>query len=773
MTPSFAFHVSAPNNEDVYPLVLSDWLAVADGMGGSGCMKHAVPEEKRATLSAVLEYVLPEALPVLHDPRYGLLRHIVEGDGSGAPSYLSYIFAPCIRDEVNTSARWASRIVMARFAFFVLSRRAEAGDMPWTRADYDALGAFIEQGLKNTVAALSLTVSNPDMTLLPSTFAALHVVSEGEKECVVRAVWAGDSRCYLLDAGGLKKLSADDENESGLLTNNLSAEGSAGIRVREYRLPKPFVLFCASDGFFDAYGKSTELPVEAELLEDIFAAESWDRLKSRLSERYLGNLSDDTSVALGAFGLQEYAQLKEMLAARREQTASLYSRYRDYASIFSLIQKPEHQVTASICDRFESKFPDIVRALADAYFDKRDDFLLTQRWREDISACVEECRKQLSSGAKTRKEALKERVLACLHEEGCRANLLETLPAGGLGQLVGSLCEREEKCERLRRERAAGEDAGRLDAEAERLCAQLEQEQARILVLLSAASGDAFTPASAHERSRARCRLIKELKTLAALERDLTDEKPHLGDEARQAEREYGYSDLVARALKYCRERGAYRGMLHDKEEALRAAEREYESAFKKFRGNITCFLDRRREVFTAAFIEKLDMERVLCGDVDEDELHRFVSDTLAARFGKDAGVMNATLEVFRREPAATSCIDRIFPASRLADFRRYYLHRGDADLPAFAEYRQEMEAYDREGDALLAAPAGLPAPAPSAPAQQTAEAPQAEQQPQAEEVTQQTEQPPQTEQPQQEQTKQSPEGSGGQSTFSKEEKPC
>ena len=164
--------------------------------------------------------------------------------------------------------------------------------------------------------------------------------------------------------------------------------------------------------------------------------------------------------------------------------------------------------------------------------------------------------------------------------------------------------------------------------------------------------------------------------------------------------------------------------------------------------------------MFTAAFIEKLDMERVLCGDVDEDELRRLVSDTLAARFGKDAGVMNATLEVFRREPAATSCIDRIFPASRLADFRRYYLHRGDADLPAFAEYRQEMEAYDREGDALLAFPAELPAPAPSAPAQQ-AEQPQAEVPPQTAEA------------PQQEQTNRAPEGSGGQSTFSKEEKPC
>ena len=106
-------------------------------------------------------------------------------------------------------------------------------------------------------------------------------------------------------------------------------------------------------------------------------------------------------------------------------------------------------------------------------------------------------------------------------------------------------------------------------------------------------SEGAFTLASAHERSRARCRLIKELKTLAALERDLTDEKPHLGDEARQAEREYGYSDLVARALKYCRERGAYRGMLHDKEEALRA--RCTDPDFAALDGRSTSGSTRRR----------------------------------------------------------------------------------------------------------------------------------------------------------------------------------
>ena len=33
---SFVFHVSTPNNEDVEPLLYKNWLAAADGMGGSG-----------------------------------------------------------------------------------------------------------------------------------------------------------------------------------------------------------------------------------------------------------------------------------------------------------------------------------------------------------------------------------------------------------------------------------------------------------------------------------------------------------------------------------------------------------------------------------------------------------------------------------------------------------------------------------------------------------------------------------------------------------------
>ena len=57
---SFVFHVSTPNNEDVEPLLYKNWLAAADGMGGSGCMRHRVEEKYRASLQAVLGCVLPE-----------------------------------------------------------------------------------------------------------------------------------------------------------------------------------------------------------------------------------------------------------------------------------------------------------------------------------------------------------------------------------------------------------------------------------------------------------------------------------------------------------------------------------------------------------------------------------------------------------------------------------------------------------------------------------------------------------------------------------------
>ena len=80
---SFVFHISKPNNEDVEPVIYNNWLAVADGMGGAGCMKHVVDKKFSHSLAAVLSYVLPEYATKINDPRYQALRYYIYGDNSG------------------------------------------------------------------------------------------------------------------------------------------------------------------------------------------------------------------------------------------------------------------------------------------------------------------------------------------------------------------------------------------------------------------------------------------------------------------------------------------------------------------------------------------------------------------------------------------------------------------------------------------------------------------------------------------------------------------
>ena len=100
-----------------------------------------------------------------------------------------------------------------------------------------------------------------------------------------------------------------------------------------------------------------------------------------------------------------------------------------------------------------------------------------------------------------------------------------------------------------------------------------------------------------------------------------------------------------------------------------------------------------------ADFINKYDMDNIVNGLIGREERCRFVEDRLAERFGKDAAVIRATLDVFRQNPTATSCADGIFPAAKLSDFRTYYFYRDRAGCAEFVQYRRELETYERETD--------------------------------------------------------------------------
>lgn len=696
---SFVFHVNTPNNEDVEPVLYNGWLAVADGMGGAGCTKHRVDSRFRSSLADVLRYVLPEYAAKIGDPRYRALQRFVEGDAAEGPSYFERIFAPCIEDECNTSARWASRIAMARFLFYVIAADAEGKAEFGSREYIEDLGEFIRRGLEETKLRLGLTVCNPDLSVLPTTFAAVHCSGLNEEECLVRAVWAGDSRCYVLNADGLKKLSADDEDENKLLTNHFSADADVELHCRTYRMKKPFVLIGASDGFFDAYDK-TGLTVEARLLYNIFEASSAAKLREALVERYKQNFADDTSVAFVPVGFSGYDQIKALLSERYRKIGELFGKHRQYASIISLIDKPEHQATASVCDRFESRFGDVVRALVEAHYAGKEDILLTQFWENAISQCEAECERELGAHLRERREKLKEQVLKSIEAEGASVFRRKIHFTGGIADHVAHFRECCKNLEKIRAKKSAFEqNEALLNRELREIQEEIWSEQRRQLTELSASLADsennAIDSSRRSDESKRRCAITFLLNQLSRIEYFAYNANYDLGGKDRNG----AYKKIIRRIEGYRRRCGEYEGELRGLEDRIFAAERDARSAFKKLRLHADLLLRYRKEIFAADFINKYDMDNIVNGLIGREERCRFVEDRLAERFGKDAAVIRATLDVFRQNPTATSCADGIFPAAKLSDFRTYYFYRDRAGCAEFVQYRRELETYERETD--------------------------------------------------------------------------
>lgn len=700
---SFVFHISKPNNEDVEPVIYNNWLAVADGMGGTGCMKHVVDKKFRCSIADVLSYVLPEFATKINDPGYQALRYYIYGDNSGCPSYFSRIFASCINEDCNTSAHWASRIVMARFLYYVIKTDVEGSSAANEEEYLNRMVIFINKGLVDTKKRLGLTVSNPDMSVLPTTFVAAHYSDLNEEECVVHAVWAGDSRCYVLNTNGLQKLTLDDEDESKLLTNHFSADMAAELHYRVYRLRKPFILIGASDGFFDAYDKSN-LTVEARLLLDIFNSSSVEELYSALVERYDKNLSDDTSVAFVSVGFSGYEHIKNVLTDRFNKINDLYSRHKEYSPIVALIDKPEHIVTTSICDRFESRFGDIIKILVEASFSGQEDLLLTQWWKDAITQCRTESKNELAMQKKTLQEKLKEQILECITSQPYSDCFKKKIRLnGGISSIILNFHDVSETLEKLRAKRNTFElRSESFRKELKEILEEVWREQEQLIAQLneslSLSANMWDNELQAINANKTRRNITYSLSLLSRIE------SFSLSGDFNISEKEYNgtYKKLIHKIKNFHERRSKYNNEIKGLENKVYETERDINVCLKKIKTHIGQLLKLRHEIFANGFIDKLDMDNIMSEAVAKEDIESLVVSKLVARYAKDDNVIQDSLNLYKSNPSAVSCVDRIFPTAKLCDFRTYYLNKDRAQLAEFVQYRKDLDDYEHDVERLL-----------------------------------------------------------------------
>lgn len=166
------------------------------------------------------------------------------------------------------------------------------------------------------------------------------VITWTENELLkVLCLWAGDSRCYMLNEDGLFQLTEDDLDVSdamdnltsdGVLTNVISTSKDFCIHSKCLEFNRPCVLFAASDGCFGYY--PTPMEFEYSLLETLQKSSSIAEWELLLKHRLSDVAGDDLSLYGYAFLYGSFKRLRSGLEQRRNIVMKKYiNRLSDFS----------------------------------------------------------------------------------------------------------------------------------------------------------------------------------------------------------------------------------------------------------------------------------------------------------------------------------------------------------------------------------------------------------------------------------------------------------
>ena len=132
-----------------------------------------------------------------------------------------------------------------------------------------------------------LIIKGSSIRTLPSTAAVALMQYHADGSVLVTAIWAGDSRVYIMDSMGLAQLTVDNTTvtdpmvniyEDGILKNVLCSDKPVKLHCKTIRMEEPFVVFSATDG---CYGYlSTPMEFEGVLLKTLLETEciaDWEK----------------------------------------------------------------------------------------------------------------------------------------------------------------------------------------------------------------------------------------------------------------------------------------------------------------------------------------------------------------------------------------------------------------------------------------------------------------------------------------------------------------
>lgn len=323
--------------EDSPPVATLHYSIVCDGLGGSGNTKHDVFE-----------------------------------DGSEKPTK-------------RTSAYLGSRIVSDCVENFYQSHIGEFISSGLTNGSVESLINEMKVAISDAlVAGLNKYHIEPirsrTLKTFPTTLAsAVYCPWNGGLR--VLAIWAGDSRVYILSPSrGLQLLSVDDAdgaadsmNSSSAMNNCISVGNPFRLNYALYEMNAPGIVFCCTDGCFDYI--ASPLHLEWALLNTVLEcmpvcddSQLGEVLASSIRDSvYPDNLlGDDTTMAGICFQIGSSSLMKNLYQPRMDCFGPTAIQLNQHIKALKSIQK-EREAAQKTCRLFEGKIADAIqKAVCDA-----------------------------------------------------------------------------------------------------------------------------------------------------------------------------------------------------------------------------------------------------------------------------------------------------------------------------------------------------------------------------------------------------------------------
>ena len=196
----------------------------------------------------------------------------------------------------------------------------------------------LESELKKKASELDKNSSKLKSSLirrLPTTMAAIYFWknTENPQEYKGFPIWAGDSRCYVLNtSNGLQQLTQDELKSAGdafenllndsPLSNYINADIDFNLQSRTISVKFPCVFLVATDGCFGYL--STPMHFEFLLLKTLQDSEDEKQWKETLTGELQQIAGDDVSMALIAIGWDDFKAFKQDFKCRLDSINNDY-----------------------------------------------------------------------------------------------------------------------------------------------------------------------------------------------------------------------------------------------------------------------------------------------------------------------------------------------------------------------------------------------------------------------------------------------------------------